>query len=220
MKSATRLMVTLVMSTGAWAATTCAPTGFFQDNVNMTAAKIDPVGAVSGEVDATSCNIGVYYSHGKGQVSKANIHGSNYFGVVVNGDSTSVAVDVLNSTIHDIGESPLNGSQHGVAIYYRGFGPGNATGKINGNTIERYQKGGIIVNGTGAKANVSDNIVNGAGAIKYIAQNGIQIGYGASAQVMRNMVMGNAYNGLNCAASGGIIAFGGPAYDGPYTTGT
>src|SRR4051812_17520712 len=67
----------------AEAAVTCTPTGFFRDAINMTAAKINPAGTVSGDVDATGCNIGVYYSSGKGSVKQANIHGANYFGVLV-----------------------------------------------------------------------------------------------------------------------------------------
>ncbi len=42
------------------------------------------------------------------------IFGANYYGVVVN----AAAVNVTTSTIHDIGESPLNGSQHGVGVLY------------------------------------------------------------------------------------------------------
>ena len=209
MKAATRLVIVLSMATATWA-TTCTQTGFVRDSINMTAALINPAGVVSGEVNATGCNIGVYYNAGSGKVSHANIHGANYFGVVVNGDDAAVAVDVLNSTIYDIGESPLNGDQHGIGIYYRGFGSGSATGKIGGNTLSNYQKGGIVVNGAGSTANVANNIVQGQGRGDYIGQNGIQIGYGASAQVMSNTVTGNAYTGLNCASSCGIIAVGGP----------
>jgi len=209
----------LAFATRAHAAT-CTPTGFFRDSINMTAALINPSGVVSGDIDATGCNIGVYYDNGTGSVNGATIHGANYFGVVVNGDVNTVSVDVENSTIHDIGETPLNGTQHGVAIYYRGFGTGSASGKIWGNTIYNYQKGGIVANGAGTTANIQNNIVTGQGPVDYIAQNGIQVGYGASAQVMRNTVTGNSYTGTNNAASGGIIAVGGPCYGGDYTTNT
>src|SRR5207302_10363182 len=125
-------------------------TGFFRDTINMTAVLINPVGTVSGDVDATGCNIGVYYDNGAGAVKSAMIHGSNYFGVLVNGDAANVTVDISNSTIHDIGEVPFNGTQHGVGIYYRGFGNGTASGKVTGNTVSRYQKGGIVINGPGS----------------------------------------------------------------------
>src|SRR5437764_978005 len=93
-------------------AATCTPTGFYRDSTDMTAALINPPGTLSGELDATGCNIGVYYDHGTGAVNGANIHGANYFGVVVNGDANAVGVDITNSQIHNIGEMPLNGTQH------------------------------------------------------------------------------------------------------------
>jgi hypothetical protein len=203
----------------AWALP-CSPTGFVRDSINLTAALINPAGTVSGDVDGTGCNIVVYYDNGRGSIKNANIHSANYYGVVVNGDALNVSVDITDSSIHDIGEVPFNGDQHGVGIYYRAFVSGTATGKITGNTVSRYQKGGIVVNGPGSTANVQDNVVTGLGRVDFIAGNGIQVGYGADAQVMRNTVSGNAYTGTNFASSGGIIVVGGDCYGGDLTTGT
>jgi hypothetical protein len=102
-------------------AATCTPTGFFRDAINMTAALINPVGSVTGTIDATGCNIGVYYNVAGlgGTVQNAGVFGANYFGVVVNGDAGSVNVDVRSSFIHDIGEVPHNGTQHGVGVLPR-----------------------------------------------------------------------------------------------------
>ncbi|GAC1665595.1 MAG: hypothetical protein NVS9B9_26700 [Ktedonobacteraceae bacterium] len=215
----------LAFSTRTYAAT-CSPTGFIRDGINMTAALINPSGVVSGDIDATGCNIGVYYDNGTDSVNGATIHGANYFGIVVNGDVNNVSVDVQNSNIHDIGENPLNGTQHGVAVYYRDFGTGSTAGKIWNNTIYNYQKGGIVTNGTGTTVDIKGNTVTGQGPVAYIAQNGIQIGYGASAQVIGNTVTGNSYTGSS-TVSGGIIVVGGPGYGlcvgttpCAYTTGT
>jgi Right handed beta helix region len=201
----------------------CDATGFN----GLTAALVNPTYTVSGAVNATGCNMGVYFDHGDGDVENAEIYGSNYYGVFVNGDTNTVSVNISESEIHDIGETPLNGSQHGVAIYYRAyFLGGSASGKISGNTIYHYQKGGIVTNGQGTSVVVTDNTVTGEGPVSYIAQNGIQVGYGASASVMRNTVTGNSYTGTS-TASGGIIVVGGMGYltcpDGnscPYTVGT
>jgi hypothetical protein len=115
-----------------------------------------------------------------------------------------------------------------VAIYFRSFFlTGSASGTVSNNTLANYQKGGIVANGQGVNVAITDNIVTGQGAVDSIAQNGIQVGYGASATVMRNTVTGNAYTGPNNASSGGILVVGGPAYgtcpDGnpcPYTVNT
>lgn len=222
--------VCAVTVTSALASPTCTKTGFFKDSINMTAARINPPGTVSGTVDGTGCNIVIYYSPGAGgTIKNADLFGANYYGVFVNGDAGAVNVDITNSSIHDIGEAPHNGTQHGVAIYYRGFFDVSAsTGKITGNQIRGYQKGGIVANGQGAHVQVSDNVVTGDGHVDFIAMNGIQIGYGASASVMRNTVSGNSYIGLpgDGSASGGVLVVGGPGYgpcpdgnDCPYTTG-
>ena len=100
---------------------TCTPTGFERDGINMTAAIINPTDPVSGQVDATGCNIGVYISTVDATIDTAEIFGANYFGVVVNGDTGTPSASITNSKIHDIGETQPNGSQHGVGIYFRAF---------------------------------------------------------------------------------------------------
>lgn len=209
-------------------ALTCTPTGFVRDGINMTAVVINPATKVTGQVDATGCNIGVYIDGVDATIDTAEIFGANYFGVVVNGDVGSPSASIINSNIHDIGESPLNGTQHGVAIYFRSFFlTGGASGTVSNDSFTNYQKGGIVAVGQGVNVAITDNVVTGQGPVTYIAQNGIEIGYGASASVMRNRVTGNAYSGTNDASSGGVIVVGGAGYgtcpDGnpcPYTVNT
>lgn len=197
-------------------AVTCTPTGFMRDSINLTAALINPPGIVHGTVNATGCNIGVYYgSNQTGIVKNAEIFEANYFGIVNDGGT----VKVLQSRIHDIGESPLNGDQHGIGIYFAFGTP--ATGEIADNRIWNYQKGGIVVNSSSRNfTEISHNTVIGQGPVSYIAQNGIQVGYGAKAKVIGNTVTGNSYTGAGLTASGGIIVVGGDCYGGPVTTDT
>ena len=210
--------VTLTLLTAATSssqAITCTPTGYVRDSINLTAALINPHGTVSGDVDATGCHIAIYYGPGaRGRVSGANVHGAQYFGVANNGGN----VDISDSTIYDIGESPLNGSQHGNAIYFA-FGS-KAKGTIKGNVIWNYQKGGIVVNGSGANVDISHNTVVGQGPVNFIAQNGIQIGFGAHADATANTVVGNSYTGDGLTASSGILVVGGDCYGGPLTVGS
>jgi hypothetical protein len=180
----------------------CTETGFMRDSRNLTAAQIG--GPVTGTLDALGCNIGVYYnaSH-PGSVSGADISGANYFGVLVNG----ATVNTTNSSVHAIGEVSLNGSQHGNAIVYLN----GAHGMISGNHVFNYQKNGITVSGVNAdgtvpgpatSASVLNNVVTGEGHVSYIAQNGIQISYGASGTVTGNTVSGNWYTGPTYTACG------------------
>ena len=199
--------VLMVASVGA-ANAECTATGFG----GLTAALVNPTAIVTGEVNATGCDMGVYFDSGQGAIKNADIHGALYYGVFVNGDTANVSVDVINSHIYQVGDTPFNGNQRGVGIYYRAyFSTGTATGRIAGNTVELYQKGGIVVNGPGSNVLVQDNRVLGLGAVNYIAQNGIQFGYGSSGSAMRNMVTGHSYTGTS-AVSGGIVVVGGDFY--------
>ena len=177
----------------------CTPTGFHRDGLDLTAAQIG--GTVTGTLDATGCNIGAYNPV---SVTNAEIYGANYYGVVVNAS----AADVTDTSVHDIGETPLNGTQHGVGILYttidqNGHSTGAAaTGTISGTTITNYQKNGIVISGAGANATVSGNTVTGQGHVDYIAQNGIQVSFGASALVKGNQVTGNWYTPSSFTACG------------------
>jgi len=219
----------LLAPTSPARAATCTPTGFVRDGIDLTAALINPV-SVPSPLNATGCNIGVYYDTGVATLSQVDIYGANYFGVVVNGDANPVVVHITRNLIHNIGEVPFNGTQHGIGIYLRAFFGANITGEVVSNTVTGYQKGGIVANGKGVKiSNLDSNHVVGIGHVDFIAQNGIQIGYGAKpGQVRSNVVSGNSYIGTpgDGSASGGILVVGGPGYglcpdglDCPYTTG-
>lgn len=174
----------------------CTTTGLIRDGIDLTAAVIDPPAPVSGTVDATGCNIGVYFGPGTtGSVVGAEVFGANYYGVVAN----AAGVDITGASIHDIGETPLNGSQHGIGVLYTtidqaGHVTGAATtGVLRGTRIVDYQKGGAVISGAGAAVRVRNNTVSGQGAVNWIAQNGIQVSYGATAVVTGNKVTGNRY---------------------------
>ena len=219
------VMLSVFAVYSAFAAPSCTQTGFFRDGIKMTAAVIDPTATVTGDVNASGCNIGVYFGPGhNGSVNLATIHGANYYGVVVQ----KATVTVSDSNIHQIGENPFNGDQHGVGIYYAtiaGVTNGDCTsgttkGTVQNTSVSAYQKGGIVANCAGTSVIIKNNVVEGQGPVNYIAQNGIQVGYGAYATVTGNIVSGNSYTGANQAASGGILVVGGPCYGGNYTSNT
>jgi hypothetical protein len=200
---------------GAKAASSCMATNFYRDSINLTAAVIPTPSSpnVTTPVNASGCNIGVYYGPGiVGKVS-TQVYGANYFGVVNNGSN----VTVINSQIHDIGENPLNGDQHGYGIYFTE--DTGATGVIQGNTVWNYQKNGIVVRGIGSKATITHNTVIGQGPVNYIAENGIEVGEGAKATITKNIVVGNAYTGTSNATGAGILIYGGSCYSAPLTIG-
>jgi hypothetical protein len=132
-------------------------------------------------------------------------------GVLFDGASGSIT----NSTFTGINQGS-SGCQEGNAIEVRNLGASAITITVNidSNTIVAAQKTGIICNGN-SDCTITDNTVTGNGAINYIAENGIQIGFGAHAFVKGNVVTGHSYTG-NSAVSGGILVVGGPAYGGDF----
>jgi len=131
-------------------------------------------------------------------------------------------VNVTDGTVDGVSESPLNGAQHGNAIFYINASTdptvdesrtcsnaGSTTGVVSGNTVAGYQKNGITVKCPGVSVTISGNTVTGAGKTAAIAQNGIELGVGAIGTISGNNVSDNEYTGANNADSAGILIFGG-----------
>lgn len=189
-------------------ATVCTPTTFERDGRPLTASVIGTSTPITRTViDATGCDIGIYYGPGiTGSVDQSSIAGASYFGVVNDG----AAVDVIKSSISNIGDRPFSGAQHGNAIFYttehvQNVPTGTASGSISGNSVNLYQKGGIVVRGAGASADVLHNKVTGLGPVDFIAQNGIQISFGGSAVVRDNIVSDNDYTPPDVISCGVLL---------------
>lgn len=150
--------------------------------------------------------------------------GSEEYGILVIGGASVQIADDAVTNIKDANTS-LYGCQFGVGIevgseYWPTPGytanenvdfAGNAT--ITHTTVTGYQKGGVVIDGPGSSANVSDSTVTGAGPYsalgQIIAQNGIQVTDGAIARIVDNTVSANQYSGSGNASSTGILIFGG-----------
>lgn len=178
---------------------------------NLTAARVG--GNVSGDVDATGCDVGAYFNASNmGQVRNAEIHDANQYGIFVDGNvAGDTTVNITGSQVYNIGDHAgdvfaPSGVQRGVAIYYAGVDSlGTVSGNVSGNEVSQYQKGGIVVNGGSASATVRNNTITGLADVPFIAQNGIQFGYGANGQAMNNTINGNWYTGADWASTGILV---------------
>ncbi len=86
---------------------------------------------------------------------------------------------------------------------------------LSSDTVSGYQKNGITDEGAGSSMNISSTTVTGAGATPEIAQNGIQVSYGASGTINQSTVAGNECNAASCGAesladyqAAGILFYG------------
>ncbi len=116
----------------------------------------------------------------------------DYIGVAVLGGAT---LNMSQSVVENIGGgADIGGCQGGIGIQVgEAISPtaadaGHAT--LNNDTVETYQKGGIVVDGVGSTATMNGVSVTGAGPAP-IAQNGIQISDGGKATISGAIVTGN-----------------------------
>jgi hypothetical protein len=168
----------------------------------LTAAVVATPAETIGDTDATGCNIGVYVGSGvTGVTISGIIHDANNYGILVDGSANTTASTVTNTGNHNGSDFAPNGVQTGIGIYY----DENSNGAIDNNTVNNYQKGGIVANGSGANVSITNNTVTGAGPVKFIAQNGIQVSRGATETGFSgNIVSGNIYTQNGSAAPGGV----------------
>jgi parallel beta-helix repeat protein len=138
-----------------------------------------------------------------GPASSANSGGSLY-GIRIDGGGSAT---ITQNHITAIEDTPFDGVQEGIAIDVGRASEGQTgSATISYNTIDNYQKGGIVVSNTGSSAVIDHNVVVGAGPTALIAQNGIQISSGATAQVSNNDISGNVYT-PQTVVSTGILLF-------------
>ncbi|MEX2646574.1 MAG: right-handed parallel beta-helix repeat-containing protein [Gaiellaceae bacterium] len=188
-------------------ATISVPDGFTLDGAGHTITAVDPegghfLGAVvkNGGATAYVTNVTVTAS------SLADVCDSGdarFRGILFDGAAGSIT----NTTVVDLNQGQ-SGCQEGNAIEVRNA-PFDTTGTdlavtISGNTATNYQKNGITANGSVA-ATIVGNVVTGAGPVDYIAQNGIQVGFGATALVHDNVVSGNDYTPETFVACGLLL---------------
>lgn len=105
-------------------------------------------------------------------------------GVVTENTVTGIR-DALN------GDGTPKGAQRGNAIVAINDDGAARPVAITGNTIEDFQKNGVVASGAGLTATIADNTVTGSGflpASTAIAQNGIQLSGGAGGVVDGNTV--------------------------------
>lgn len=81
--------------------------------------------------------------------------------------------------------------------------PGSA--EIVGNVIERYQRAGILVTNAGSVAEITANVVQGAGPTPVIAQRGVHILNGGYAEVVHNYVADNTFTRAPEDSGAGIL---------------
>src|ERR1700722_1219111 len=150
-------------------------------NATVTISHITVDGANDGLTDCSIDAIGIYYQNSSGTITDNAVR------------------NVLLPT-------GLQGCQDGLAINVEA-NSGTPAVTISNNSVRNYDKNGITASGPGTAGvgpvvAVRSNTVIGLGATTVTAQNGIQVGLGATGSITSNYVADNIYtNPPNCSPS-------------------
>jgi hypothetical protein len=161
-------------------------------NATVTISHITVDGANDGLTDCSIDAIGIYYQNASGTITD-------------------------NAVRNVLLPPALQGCQDGLAINVES-NTGTPAVTVSNNSVRNYDKNGITASGLGdgtpgPNVTVTGNTVIGLGATTVIAQNGIQVGYGATGKVTLNNVIDDIYiNPPGCApfctGSSGILIYG------------
>ena len=146
---------------------------------------------ISGPFTVPGCNLERHTGVRIGNDASATIYGNHI-------------TEIRNSV------AALRGCQDGIAVQVgRRFESQAGNAVIRNNLIDLYQKGGVIVDGPGSYAWVTQNQILGDLTLTpLIAQNGVQVGRESSADVDHNIIRNNLYinsSNPNDAASGILL---------------
>ncbi len=127
-------------------------------------------------------------------------------GIMFEGASGSI----MHSDVLNINQG-ASGCQEGNAIEVRnapfdGTHPNTQTVEVAHNGIYDYQKTGIVCNGD-VNCNIHHNKVGDSATQANLAANSIQLGFGATGDVMFNQIDGNQWLGASCFVATAVLIF-------------
>ena len=106
----------------------------------------------------------------------------------------------------------LGGCQSGTGVFVQSGGGASSVVTIENSSIHNYNKNGITANELGTQVTINGNVVTGLGTAAGAAQNGIQIGYGATGTIHANIVVDHIYAPCtdpttDCPAAADILVY-------------
>ncbi len=128
---------------------------------------------------------------------------SNYRFVGIGYDNSGGKIEDVE--IKDVRNTPINGTQHGVGIFAYSAEGTPRTLTVNRCQIQGYQKNATVFAGADLSATITNNTCIGAGAVNFIAQNGIQVSSGATAEIKGNTVSGHSYTPFTYVSTGMLL---------------
>ncbi|SRR5579872_45382 len=123
-----------------------------------------------------------------------------------NASGTVVASALRNQAL----APALSGCQDGLGVFAQSGSGGTSNVTVQQTSVHNYDKNGITGNESGTTLTATQNVVQGAGSANNppgAAQNGIQIGFGATGTVTGNTVLDQVYGDITQAISIGVLLY-------------
>ena len=152
----------------------------------------------------------------------ANTTGVSIDGLIVDGSSSGISEcapqlfgiafqnasgSIRRTTVRNFKlAASLNGCQSGTGIFVQSGGGQMSSVTIDATSIHDFQKNGITANEVGTEVRIRGNFVTGVGPTTGAAQNGIQIGFGATGSITGNTVTNNIWSPCTVAATCTAVA--------------
>jgi len=186
------------------------PDGYTLDGNGFTITAVDPAG---GHFTGAVVKNGGATAHVKkltvttsGLTNTCDSGSDRLRGIMLEGASGSIT----HCTIININQGN-SGCQEGNAIEIRnapfdGTHPNTQNVSLTHNTIDDYQKTGIVANGD-VEVSITNNYVGSADLDDYLAANSIQLGYGARGTVNNNEVLGNDWDGASNYVATAVLVY-------------
>ena len=186
--------VVVIPAGGFVANTTSLTTGYPLAVQILVEGPIEGVDISKLAVDGTGSNL----NSGCTEPALIGIYYRNASGTVNNVVARNQAQDTANFGCQD---------SAGLGIFVESGGSGTSTVTIENSSVHGYQKNGITADETGTTVTIDGNSVMGTGSIN-TAQNGIQVGFGATGTVENNTVSDDIFNGNPSLGTGsGILIY-------------
>lgn len=132
--------------------------------------------------------------------------GPDLMGILFQNASGTVSyVAVRNQTLG----AGLGGCQSGQGIFVQSASGSTSTVSVTNSSVHHYNKNGITGNDAGTSLTVSGTYVQGSGVVPVpgAAQNGIQLGFGATGKISTSTVVDNIYGDPTIAASADVLLY-------------
>jgi len=129
--------------------------------------------------------------------------GPDLIGIMFRNASGSVASSAIRNFAL---AASLAGCQSGTGIFVQSGAGQTSTVTIANCSIHDFQKNGITGNEIGTTVFIQRNVVTGTGPTPAIAQNGVQIGFGAKGAIQHNVVTNNLYSLCTAVATCQAVA--------------